>query len=150
MYRSLRSVVAAVAGAGFIGCAMSGPADLTPDINPGLPGLDAGSNPVPGRPGAEGADAGADASASNGNSSADGGAKSAFADDAAAADPASSLPKPAAGEILITEIMYSTFTPEPASEWIEIYSKAASPCSLRTCCAPTRRTRRARWSGRRR
>jgi hypothetical protein len=139
MYRSSRPVAAVVTVALFVGgvasiaaCAMSAPADLTPNLNPDLPGLDAGSNamPTPGsRPGAFDAGSGAGTS----DTSDDGGAKAAFGGDAADADAAplpSSVPKPAAGEVLITEIMYSTFTPEPASEWIELYSTAASPRSL--------------------
>lgn len=113
---------------------MSSPADLTPDLDPSLPGVDAGSNPVPtqGQLGAGGTDSGTDTTGSSGGT--DSGAKSAFAGDAAggvdAAPAAPAVPKPAAGEVLITEVMYSTFTPEPASEWIEIYSKAASVRSL--------------------
>jgi hypothetical protein len=135
MYRSSRPVAAVLTAALFvggvtsigIGCAMSAPADLTPTFDPSLPGVDAGSNPVPGRPGAEGTDAGSDATSTGGG---DSGSKSAFAGDDGGVDAAPTLPKPAAGEVLVTEIMYSTFTPEPASEWIEIYSKAASPRSL--------------------
>ena len=104
---------------------MSSPVDLAPTSDPSLPGVDAGNSAVPGRPGADGTDAASDASASS-NGGTDSGAKSAFAGDAAASGP----PKPAAGEVLSTEITYSTFTPEPASEWIEIYSKATSDRSL--------------------
>jgi hypothetical protein len=106
---------------------MSSPADLTPDLDPSLPGVDAGSNPLPtkGQPGA-GTDSGTDTTSSG----VDSGAKSAFAGDGGGVDAAPTLPKPGAGEVLITEVMYSTFTPEPASEWIEIYSKATSPRSL--------------------
>jgi len=151
MYRSSPSVAAVLAAAlfvggalfvgsvGSVGCAMSSPADLTPDLDPSLPGLDAGGNPMPtqGQPGADGTDSGTGSSGSSGSSGGtDSGAKSAFAGDAGGVDAAPApptppaLPKPAAGEILITEIMYSTFTPEPASEWIEIYSKATSVRSL--------------------
>jgi hypothetical protein len=121
MYRSSRSVAAVVTVALFVSgvasiaaCAMSSPADLTPTLNPDLPGLDAGSNavPTPGTHPGTNDDAGND---STGTSDDDGGAKSAFAGDAAGVD---------------AEIMYSTFTPEPASEWLELYSTAASPRSL--------------------
>jgi len=119
--------VGSIGSIGALGCAVSSPVDLAPMIDPSLPGVDAGNNAVPGRPGAGGTDAGGDASGSNeGNGGSDSGAKSAFADD----DAGTGLPKPAAGEVLITEITYSTFTPEPASEWIEVYSKATSPRSL--------------------
>ena len=146
MYRSSGSVAAVLTAALFVGgalcvgsmtvvgaavstgCAMSSPADLTPDLDPSIPGLDAGSNPTPGRPGTDGTDAGTDPSGSSGGT--DAGGKSAFSGDGGGADAAPALPKPAAGEILITEVMYSTFLPEPASEWIEIYSKATAVRSL--------------------
>lgn len=139
MYRSSRSVAAVltaavfsscfVSGAAFAvaGCAMSSPADLTPTVDPSIPGLDAGGNPTP-APGQSGGDGDAGAGASDGGAS----PTPAFAGDAGGADAASvpGLPKPGAGELLVTEIMYSTFTPEPASEWIEVYSKATSARSL--------------------
>ena len=146
MYRSSGSVAAVLTAALFVGgalfvcsisvvgaaistgCAMSSPADLTPTLDPNIPGLDAGSNPVPGAPGADGTDGGADPSGSSNGT--DAGSKATFAGDAAGVDAAPALPTPAAGEILITEVMYSTFLPEPASEWIEIYSKATGVRSL--------------------
>lgn len=137
MYPSSRPVAAVLTVALFVGgvassaaCAMSSPADLTPNLNPDLPGIDAGSNalPTPGsHPGS------GDAGSGGTDTSDDAGAKAAFGGDAAgvdAAPPPPSVPKPAAGEVLVTEIMYSTLTPEPASEWIELYSAAASPRSL--------------------
>lgn len=151
MYPSSRSVAAVLTAALFVGgaastlvvgaglsagCAMSSPADLTPNFDPSIPGLDAASNPLPttGEPGADGTDSGTDAgtdpSGSTGGGDAGSNVKPAFGSDAGAADAAPTIPKPASGEILVTEVMYSTFTPEPASEWIEIYSKATSVRSL--------------------
>ena len=40
------------------------------------------------------------------------------------------MPKPSPGEVLITEVMYATFAPEPASEWIELHSIATSVRTL--------------------
>jgi hypothetical protein len=46
------------------------------------------------------------------------------------APPPSSTPKPTAGEVLISEVMYDGAGTEPAGEWIELYNKAAAPRSL--------------------
>jgi hypothetical protein len=134
MYRSSRPVAAVltaalfVGGVAFAGCAMSGPADLTPTLDPTIPGLDAGGNPTP-APGQTGP-GGAAGAGSNGADDGGPNPTPAFAGDGGGVDAAPALPKPAAGELLVTEIMYSTFTPEPASEWIELYSKATSVRSL--------------------
>ena len=113
------------------GCAMSAPADLTPDLDPSLPGLDAASDPHP-APGSQNAtpqDGG-----SSGNTPTDSGAKALAPDSGSPTGPVDSGPpppaKPGAGEVLITEIMYTTTTPEPASEWIELYNAATTARSL--------------------
>ena len=138
MYRpsSLRSwlallVTGAVVLSG-IGCAMSSPADLSPSAtDPSLPGVDVGSDPTP-VPGAKGAEAGTGTTTSEPQTTPDGGSKSTVAPDSGAppVGPGSSIPKPSATEILITEIMYDTFGAEPASEWIELHSVATSARTL--------------------
>jgi hypothetical protein len=133
MYRSSRPLAAVrtaalfVGGVAFAGCAMSAPADLTPTVDPSIPGLDAGGNLSP-APGATGA--GGDAGSGSNGPGAGPNPTPAFAGDGGGVDGAPALPKPGAGELLVTEIMYSTFAPEPASEWIELYSKATSVRSL--------------------
>lgn len=125
MYRPVLLVTGVVWLAG-LGCAMSTPADTTPDPTTGLPGVDVGNDPKP-APGTKSAEAG------TGDTPTDGGTKSkpAIAPDAAPpVDAAPAIPKPAPGEVLITEVMYATFTPEPASEWFEVHSTAASERSL--------------------
>ena len=121
--------VALIVGGGLsasvFGCAMSERADLTPDVDPSLPGLDAAYDPTPGQPGSKdtgGASEPADSSA----------AKAPFANEAGidAAPPPPVVPKPASGEVLITEVMYTTAGPEPASEWIELHSLATSSRTL--------------------
>ena len=112
----------------FVGCAMSTPADLTPDVDPHLPGVDAASDPHP-APGSS--PASADGGASSGEPApGDSGAKALAPADAAPIDAAPPIPKPSPGEVLITEVMYETLTPEPASEWIEVYSAAPSTRTL--------------------
>lgn len=119
--------VAAVLAVSIVGCAMSTPADLTPDIDPNLPGLDAGYDPRP-APGQPDADAGAsieeqpDGSTQKPTSGMDAGVD--------ATPPPPTAPKPTAGEVLITEVMFATSTPEPQSEWIELHNVATSDRSL--------------------
>jgi hypothetical protein len=121
-----------IGGAGLagLGCAMGGPPDTTPDPTTGLPGVDVGNDPKP-APGTKSAEAGTGGSTGTTGSDPDAGTKSSLAPpDAAAPDAAPVVPKPSAGEVLITEVMYATFTPEPASEWFEVHSTAASVRSL--------------------
>jgi hypothetical protein len=39
-------------------------------------------------------------------------------------------PKPAAGEVLVTEVMYNPSGTEPDAEWIEVYNAASGPRTL--------------------
>ena len=114
--------------AALVGCAMSTPADLGPDVNPNLPGLDAAGSSHPSDPGADGS-----TSLDESDDAGDGDAAKATNGNDASTD--SSLPpigpaKPAPGEILVTEVMYSTTGAEPASEWIELHSLASSDRAL--------------------
>ena len=114
---------------GAAGCAMSAPADLSPEVAPNLPGVDAAYDPVPGQ---SAKDSGvderggevADSSTPDQplNTASDAGV------DAAPVPPV--VVKPAAGEVLITEVMYTTTGPEPASEWFELHNLASSGRSL--------------------
>ncbi|MDB4937307.1 MAG: Hemolysin-type calcium-binding region [Labilithrix sp.] len=142
MYRAFRWVSAAtivtclVMGAG---CAMSSPADLTPDVDPNLPGIDAGNDPRPAPGSTSGGtaakpDAATESDDPSGQTGTDSGTKPTIAPDASTSTPDASstgaTAKPAAGEILVSEVMYDSTGAEPASEWIEIYSKAAAVRSL--------------------
>jgi hypothetical protein len=115
-----------------LGCAMSSPADTSPDLDPSLPGVDVGNDPTP-VPGAKN-DAAGSSSGSSGTSGGSETNKQPLAPDAGGAGDAAPapppVPKPTAGEVLITEVMYDTFTPEPVSEWIELHSEASSERSL--------------------
>lgn len=122
-------LVTGIAVLSGIGCAMSSPADLSPSAtDPSLPGVDVGSDPTP-VPGAKSAEAGTGTTPST---TPDAGSKSTAAPDSGAppVDPGPSIPKPSATEIFITEIMYDTFGAEPASEWVELHSVAASARTL--------------------
>ncbi|CAN5911833.1 hypothetical protein BH11MYX4_BH11MYX4_53940 [soil metagenome] len=103
---------------------MSAPADLSPDVDTNLPGIDAATNPVPTQPGR---DASAPDEAPDGSTTPTQKVAEAGTD---AAPPPPTVPKPAAGEVLITEVMYATTGPEPASEWIELHSVASAERSL--------------------
>ena len=113
-----------VGGALSAACAMSAPADLSPDVDTNLPGIDAATNPVPMQPGR---DASAPEETPDGSTTPTQKVAEAGAD---AAPPPPTVPKPAAGEVLITEVMYATAGPEPASEWIELHSVASAERSL--------------------
>ena len=120
--------VAGVLAALVVGCAMSTPADLSSgEVDTNLPGLEAGNSPVPGMP--DDRDAAAAETDGTPDSST---AKQPAAPDAGvdAAPPPPTVPKPTAGEVIISEVMYTTSGPEPASEWIELHSLASSPRSL--------------------
>jgi hypothetical protein len=116
---------------------MSEPADLTPDLDPTLPGVDAAYDPSPAAGG--GKDSGAkgssnSSSSSGGSSGSTGGTDSGTqpivpTDSGSGVDsappPPPPLAKPSPNEVLITEIMYDTFGTEPDSEWIELHSVAS-------------------------
>src|SRR4051794_2715124 len=116
MARIIGPLAAALVPALFVavGCAMSGPADLTPGVDTSLPGVDAAYDPhaVPGSH-EDGADV--EGGTDDGSTDPDAGQK-AIAPDASPIDAAPPIAKPSAGEVLITEVMYATNTPEPASE----------------------------------
>lgn len=119
--------LASAFGSAATGCAVSSPADLAPGVDTSLPGVDAGNDPRPALGGNN--DGGRDQGSSGSSGSTDSGTQG-LAHDAAPVDAAPPIPKPSAGEILISEIMYTTFYPEPASEWIEVHSVATAARSL--------------------
>lgn len=104
-----------------VGCAMSGPADLTPAVDPNLPELDASYEPMPAPGGGTGTSS--DAGGSTGQTTGDsGGPQSITPDSGTDTGAPVVVPKPAPGEVLITEVMYDSFGAEPASEWIEVFN----------------------------
>jgi hypothetical protein len=109
---------------------MSAPADLTPGVDPGLPSMSATNDPSPGAR----SDAGASQADAASPSGPDGGQKGLSQDagvDAASAAPTPpTAPRPAVGEVLITEVMYAPLTPEPTTEWFELHSLASSDRTL--------------------
>jgi hypothetical protein len=128
--RSLRRAAAMIGGAAFAavaGCAMSTPADLTPGVDPGLPSVSATNDPSPGT-GGGGNDGGASKPDAASPTGSDAGVKGLAPD--AGVDAAPSAPRPAVGEVLITEVMYAPLTPEPTTEWFELHSLASSDRAL--------------------
>ena len=99
-----------------VGCAQSEGGALGPEVDPSLPGV--------------GADY--DASPVEGTKVPEGGPKE--EQDSGSAQPGVDAgpdtyvppPKPAQGEVLITEVMYDPTGTEPQGEWIEIYNAASS------------------------
>lgn len=136
MYRWLTSVAAVLtvgvsigSGAFFVsgasGCAMSDPANIDPTIDPSLPQVDAASsaNPTPGTmPGKDSGTTTTEDEDSGSGTTPDAGKDS--------ATPPTGAPKPTAGEILISEIMYDSSGSEPQQEWIELYNVATSTRTL--------------------
>ncbi len=118
--------VAVVLAALIVGCAISAPADLSSgELDTNLPGLEAGNSPVPGMP--DDRDAATRDETSDSSSATQPVAPEAGVD---AAPPPPTVPKPTAGEVIISEVMYTTSGPEPASEWIELHSLASSDRTL--------------------
>lgn len=128
----------AVLGA-FLGvaCASTEVPDVTPEVDPALPEVEAGEDPSRAEGGGD--DAGAAPQGTGGDA---GKAKpkppppaDAGADDASTFFPIDSgpppPPKPAQGEVLITEVMYDPFGgAEPDGEWFELHSMVSTPRSL--------------------
>lgn len=133
MHRPFGSIAAVLAAALIVagglsvtsvGCAMSAPADLSPEVDGHLPGVDAAFDPVPGEPGQ---DAAAREAEDSGPTEEPIGTPDAAVD---TGPPGPTIPKPTAGEVLITEVMYTTTGPEPASEWFELHSLATEERTL--------------------
>lgn len=138
------SLIAACLGwVGFVtlvgACAVSDPADLTPETNATVPEADAGpsvsmppsSSSSSGSSGSSSGssgdpqDAGSDAGASkDAGATKDAGGP---AKDAGVVAPGS---KPVQGEVLLTEVMYDPSGAEPKAEWIEVHNTAASARTL--------------------
>jgi hypothetical protein len=124
-------IVGVAAFTSVAGCAMSTPADLTPGVDPGLPSMSA-NDPSPAMGG--GADGGGSQTDAAPPTGSDGGLKGLSQDggvDAAPpALPPPTAPRPAVGEVLITEVMYAPLTPEPTTEWFELHSLATGARTL--------------------
>ncbi len=117
------------------GCAQSGAGDVTPEVDPSLPEVDASWSPSPDMPNKDGADAGKrDTGASASSSEDEKAAPTPAAPDTGASDTTKpstpSTPKPLQGEVLITEVMYDPFTNEPTTEWIEVHNTASGARTL--------------------
>jgi len=135
--------VVGAGGASGAACATSEPAVLEPGVDPGLPGVDAGAKPTPlpgngssGSSGAGAADAGGEEEEEPPPpppppKDAGTDAKPSVNPDAGGTDAGPTAPKPAPGEVLITEVMYNALKgSEPGAEWIEVKNLAASERSL--------------------
>jgi hypothetical protein len=117
------------------GCAQSGAGDPTPDLETQLPDVDASWKPKPTKSGSD------QSSTSDQASSATSDDPTTPAVDGSEPDanggttsppppPPPTPPKPAEGEVLITEVMYDSTGVEPSTEWIEVYNTTSSARSL--------------------
>ena len=117
------------------GCAQGDAGDVTSEIDPTLPEVDASWSPSPNTPSEKVPPKSKD----------DGGSGAPDTDEGDESPPtaapdsgppetskpvAPSAPKPAQGEVLITEVMYDPSGNEPASEWFELHNKSAGPRTL--------------------
>jgi len=112
------------------GCAVSSPPDITPVFDPNLPGVDAAFDPSPAEGGQQTSGKPDASSKADGAVPVDAGTTPTVKTDASVVDATPGIPRPAPGEVLITEVMYDTFGTEPDSEWIELHSKASAVRTL--------------------
>jgi hypothetical protein len=108
------------AGLGLPACAVGDGAELRPEIDPTMPSVEAPNDPRPAQP--TGSAPPEDAA----DSPDDGESERA----AAPSDAGATAPRPLPGDVLITEVMYDPSTPEPSTEWLELYNTRSTPLSL--------------------
>jgi hypothetical protein len=118
-------------------CASTEVPDVTPDVDPSLPGVEGTDDPARA---AGGSDASTDAGrAETGATPAPKPSPKPAPADAGGGDAATIVPvdagpppppKPAQGEVLLTEVMYDPFGAEPDSEWFELYNETSETKSL--------------------
>jgi hypothetical protein len=136
MPSSLRRVAAllwapAVAGVHVWGCATNDPRwEPAPALDPSLPAIDASWAPTPERPRPIAPDAAPDGEARSAEPGDAGGTSGKNENESATPAPYKDAPKPAQGEVLITEVMYNPSTPEPESEWFEVHNTTSKARSL--------------------
>lgn len=110
-------------------CATSGPVENSPEPDPSLPGLDAAADPK-------------QAEGGRGDTGSDGAVAPPSVPPGTPPPPPGTpppppppppppgAPKPAQGEILVSEVMFNPSTAEPATEWFEIHSTVGSARTL--------------------
>jgi hypothetical protein len=115
-------LVAAATAAWVVGCAVAGNEELMPEVDPTVPGLDAGYDPsAPGKDGGSSKPSGPEMQPppSGSDAAADTGSP-----------PPAGTPKAGQGEVLVSEVMYDPFGTEPAAEWFEVTNVASSARSI--------------------
>jgi hypothetical protein len=136
MTPSLRRVAAllwapAVVGVLVWGCAMKNPEwEPARAIDPSLPTIDASWDPIPERPRPTAPDAAPEGEPRSVEPGGASGTSGKSENESALPAPYEDAPKPAQGEVLITEVMYNPSTPEPASEWFEVHNTTSEARSL--------------------
>lgn len=110
-----------------LGCAQSGLGEIIPETDSTEPDADGGVASLPRTPMPGPTDAGKSVSKDAGTD-ASGGSKDSGT--VPGVDAQSGAPKPAQGEVLITEVMYDPSGNEPAAEWFEFHNAASSARTL--------------------
>jgi hypothetical protein len=118
----LVAALIACGGAGLPACAVGDGPELRPEIDPTMPTVEAPNDPRPAQP------TGSAPPGDSADSPDDEESERAAAPSDADAD--ATPPRPLPGEVLITEVMYDPSTPEPSTEWLELYNTKATPLSL--------------------
>ncbi|MBX3209834.1 MAG: lamin tail domain-containing protein [Labilithrix sp.] len=117
------------------GCAQGAVGEVTPDVDPTLPEVDASWAPSPEGPsekvppsddGDPSAPPDDDEETPPTSPPPTAAAPDAGAPDTGPPPSSGAPPKPTQGEVLITEVMYDPSGPEPTTEWIELYNKSSS------------------------
>lgn len=135
--------LAAIATVCVAACASTEIPDISPDVDPNLPGVEGSgdparaeggsklppSNPPPEEEEEEMPEDGTSTSSSSGGSSS-GGSSSGGSTSSSSGGTTSGAPKPTQGEVLITEVMYDSSGPEPEGEWFELHNTASTARSL--------------------
>jgi hypothetical protein len=119
-----RLLVTAVFLVAAAACATSGPVDDSPEVDPNIPGLEAGTTPQPvegGRP---------DGTTTPPTTPPGTPPPPPPPVGPPPPPPPPSDPKPAAGEVIITEVMFNPSTTEPDTEWFELYNTASATRTL--------------------
>ncbi len=111
------------------GCALADREATQDGPDPSIPGVDTGKTPQPAYGDDDDddvPDSGAKSKKDGGSSTDSGHSSSDGSTTIATPDAGPSIPKPTAGEMLITEVMYNPFASEPDAEWFEVKNVASS------------------------
>lgn len=126
-----RLAVSIAMGVAFgAGCALADREAAQDTPNPSIPGVDTGTEPEPAYGDDDTPDGGASKKKDSGTSTDAGHSSSDGSTTVAPPDAGPTIPRPTAGEVLITEVMYNPFASEPDAEWFEVRNVASAARTL--------------------